>query len=56
MVNANMVNAESGMPELPETCKKSPVLSRFLAFKNTVNYNRRFELTIPQPRPAAPFP
>jgi hypothetical protein len=46
MVNTNMVNAVPARAERAVFRKKFPVLGRFLALKNTVNYKRRFELTI----------
>jgi hypothetical protein len=46
MFNANVVNARSGVRKLPVFWQKNAVWGRFLALKNTVNYTRRFELTI----------
>ena len=47
MVNAGMVNAVLRGPEEAGLSEKFPVLGRFSASKTTVNYNRRFELTVP---------
>jgi hypothetical protein len=41
MFNAGMVNRESLSAKLPVFWQKNAVWGRFLALKNTVNYNRR---------------
>ncbi len=41
MVNTHMVNRESKSLKLVELRLKLPGKSEFLAFKTTVNYNRR---------------
>jgi hypothetical protein len=44
ILNARMVNGDSLCQNLPVFCKKMPRKNDFLAFKNTVNYKRRFDL------------
>ena len=44
MLNAAMVNRESGWLKLAGFCENLPGKSEILSFKNPVNYMRRFDL------------
>jgi hypothetical protein len=44
MLNAAMVNRESGWLILAGFCENLPGKSEILSFKNPVNYMRRFDL------------
>ncbi len=44
MLNAAMVNRESGWLKLAGFCENLPGKSEILSFKNPVNYKRRFDL------------
>lgn len=44
MLNAAVVNRESGWLKLAGFCENLPGKSEILSFKNPVNYMRRFDL------------
>ena len=53
MLNADMVNLRNACQKRAGICQNPFKIARFLALKNTVNYNLRFDINQDLARPVA---